>query len=276
MMCRALKVSKSGYYAWRRRPESVRAKTDRELTRVIRRLHVDSGGVYGSPKIRADLCDEGFTVGRNRVARLMRTAGLKGCPKRRFRVKSSKTLGHQISTNLLNQNFRAPHANELWASDITYIHTSQGWLFLAVVMDLYSRRIVGWSMDHHMSRYLVIDALRMAIGRRQPAKGLVHHSDRGAQYTSDDFLAELKENGMKSSMSGSGCCYDNAVVESFFGVMKRERVNRVSYRTRADARSDVFEYIEVFYNRKRRHGYLGNISPAAFEKWTVGLYETVH
>jgi putative transposase len=276
MMCRALKVSRSGYYAWRCRPESTRAKTDRELGRVIRRLHIDSDGVYGSPKIRADLHDEGFMVGRNRVARLMREAGLSGCPKRRFRVKSSKVAGHLVSSNLLNQNFHAENANQRWSSDITYIHTSQGWLFLAVVMDLYSRRIVGWSMNSRMSRHLVIDALRMAIGRRQPAEGLVYHSDRGAQYTSDDFLAELKKNGIKSSMSGSGCCYDNAVVESFFGVMKRERVNRVSYRTRAEATSDVFEYIEVFYNQKRRHGYLGNISPAAFEKWTCGLYETVH
>jgi putative transposase len=276
MMCRVLNVSKSGYYAWRTRPESVRAKTDRELTRLIRRYHADSGGVYGSPKIRADLHDEGFKVGRNRVARLMREAGLRGCPKRRFRVKSAKAAGHLVSSNLLAQNFRAEQANERWASDITYIHTTQGWLFLAIVMDLYSRKIVGWSMDRNMSRYLVIDALRMAIGRRQPAEGLVHHSDRGPQYTSDEFLAELKQHGMTPSMSGSGNCYDNAVVESFFGVLKRERVNRVSYRTRAEAQSDVFEYIEVFYNRKRRHGYLGNISPAAFEKWAYGLYETVH
>ena len=276
MMCRALKVSRSGYYAWRSRPESTRAKTDRELTRVIRRFHFDSGGVYGSPKILDDLHDEGFKVGRNRVARLMRTAGLSGCPKRRFRVKSSKVPGHLVSSNLLNQNFHAEHANERWSSDITYIHTAQGWLFLAVVMDLYSRRIVGWSMNSRMSRHLVIDALRMAVDRRQPAEGLVYHSDRGAQYMSDDFVAELKENGFKPSMSGSGCCYDNAVVESFFGVMKRERVNRVSYRSRAEAQSDVFEYIEVFYNRKRRHGYLGNISPAAFETRAGGLYETVH
>ncbi|MEH6637099.1 MAG: IS3 family transposase, partial [Halioglobus sp.] len=193
-----------------------------------------------------------------------------------FRVKSGKAAGHLVSSNLLNQNFHAEHPNERWSSDITYIHTTQGWLFLAIVMDLYSRRIVGWSMDRSMSRYLVIDALRMALGRRQPSEGLVHHSDRGAQYTSDEFLAELRENGIKSSMSGSGNCYDNAVVESFFGVLKRERVNRVSYRTRAEAQSDLFEYIEVFYNQKRRHGYLGNVSPAAFEKWTAGLYETVH
>jgi putative transposase len=211
-MCRVLKVSKSGYYAWRSRPESVRAKTDRELGRVIRRLHVDSKGVYGSPKIQADLHDEGFKVGRNRVARLMREAGLRGCPKRRFRVKSTKAPGQLVSSNLLAQNFHAEQANERWASDITYIHTTQGWLFLAIVMDLYSRRIVGWSMDRTMSRYLVIDALRMAIGCRQPVAGFIHHSDRGPQYTSDEFLAELKQNGMRPSMSGSGTCYDNAVL----------------------------------------------------------------
>ncbi len=276
MMCRLLQVSKSGYYAWRTRPESRRAKEDRELTRVIRRLHAESGGVYGSPRIHADLRDEGFKVGRNRVARLMRNARLRGCPKRRFRVKSSKSPGYLVTPNLLDQDFRAGRANERWASDITYVHTTQGWLYLAIVMDLYSRRIVGWSMDRHMSRYLAIDALRMAIGRRRPGIGLIHHSDRGPQYISDDFLAELKEHGMRSSMSGSGNCFDNAVVESFFGVMKRERVNRVSYRTRDEARADIFEYIEVFYNQKRRHGYLGNISPAAFEKWACGLYETVH
>jgi putative transposase len=256
--------------------EHPRTSSLQHVTRVIRRLHVDSGGVYGSPKIRADLHAEGFKACRNRVARLMREAGLSECPKRRFRIKSSKVAGNLVSSNLLNQNFHAKNANQRWSSDITYIHTSQGWLFLAVVVDLYSRRIVGWSMNRRMSRHLVIDALRMAIGRRQPAAGLVYQSDRGAQYTSDDFLAELKKHGITSSMSGLGCCYDNAVVESFFGVMKRERVNRVSYRTRAEATSDVFEYIEVFYNQKRRHRYLGNISPAAFEKWTCGLYETVH
>ena len=261
MMCRALKVSKSGYYAWRTRPESTRTKTDRELTRVIRRFHADSGGVYGSPKIRADLHDEGFPVGRNRVARLMREAGLRGCPKRRFRVKSSKIPGHQVSSNLLDQNFRATHANERWASDITYIHTTQGWLFLAIVMDLYSRKIVGWSMDRNMSRYLVIDALRMAIGRRQPAEGLIHHSDRGPQYTSDEFLAELEKNGITPSMSGSGNCYDNAVAESFFGSLKTECIRGVVYPSRRQAKLALFDYMEVFYNRQRLHSTLGGCTP---------------
>ncbi len=276
MMCRVLKVSKSGYYAWRNRPESNRAKTDRELTEVIQRLHADSNGVYGSPKIRAELKDEGYHYGRHKVARLMRLAGLRGCPKRRFKVTTQRDPSHPVAENLLAQDFATDAPNLCWASDITYLATNQGWLFLAIVMDFYSRRIVGWSMSRWINRHLVIDALRMAIDARQPKGALIHHSDRGAQYTSDDFRAELDRHGIQCSMSGRGNCYDNAVVESFFGLLKRERVNRVRYRTRDEAKADVFDYIEVFYNRKRRHGYLGNISPAAFEKQTSGLYEMVH
>ena len=276
MMCRVLKVSKSGYYAWRTRPESARAKTDRELTRVIRRLHGESNGVYGSPKIREELKDEGYHYGRHKVARLMRIAGLRGCPKRRFRVTTKRDPSHPVANNLLAQDFATDAPNQRWVADITYLATNQGWLYLAVVMDLYSRRIVGWSMNRWINRHLVIDALRMALDARQPAGALIHHSDRGAQYTSDDFRDELDKHGIQCSMSGRGNCYDNAVVESFFGLLKRERVNRVRYRTRDEAKADVFDYIEVFYNRKRRHGYLGNISPAAFEKQTSGLYEMVH
>lgn len=276
MMCRVLKVSKSGYYTWRTRPESARAKTDRELTRVIQRLHRESNGVYGSPKIWHELKDEGYHYGLHKVARLMRLAGLKGCPKRRFKVTTNRDPSHPVAENLLAQNFAFEAPNQCWASDITYLATNQGWLYLAIVMDLYSRRIVGWSMNRWINRHLVIDALRMALEARQPKGALIHHSDRGAQYTSDDFRDELTRNGIQCSMSGRGNCYDNAVVESFFGLLKRERVNRVRYRTRDEARADVFDYIEVFYNRKRRHGYVGNISPAAFEKWASGLCETVH
>lgn len=276
MMCRVLKVSKSGYYAWRNRPESNRAKTDRELTEVIQRLHADSHGVYGSPRIWEDLKDEGYHCGRHKVARLMRSEGLRGCPKRRFKVTTQRDPSHPVAKNLVAQDFATQAPNQCWASDITYLATNQGWLFLAIVMDLYSRRIVGWSMSRWINRHLVIDALRMAIDARQPKGALIHHSDRGAQYTSDDFRAELDKYGIQCSMSGRGNCYDNAVVESFFGLLKRERVNRVRYRTRDEAKADVFDYIEVFYNRKRRHGYLGNISPAAFEKQTGGLYEMVH
>jgi putative transposase len=276
MMCRLLKVSSSGYYVWRVRPESQRAKTDRELTRVIRRLHADSQGVYGSPKMRDELKDEGYCCGRHKVARLMRLAGLRGCPKRRFKITTECDPSHPVAKNLLRQDFAAEAPNQRWASDITYISTHQGWLYLAVVMDLYSRRIVGWSMSRWLNRHLVIDALSMAIGSRRPERVLIHHSDRGSQYTSDDFRDELEKHGIECSMSARGNCYDNAVVESFFGLLKRERVNRARYRTRDEARADVFDYIECFYNRKRRHGYLGNISPAAFEKRTSGLNEMVH
>jgi transposase InsO family protein len=276
MMCRVLKVSRSGYYAWRVRPESERSKTDRQLTQIIRRLHTDSKGVYGSPKITADLRDESYRHGRHKVARLMRLAGLRGCPKRRFRVTTQRDPSHAVAENLLDQDFTAEAPNQRWAADITFIATNQGWLYLAVVMDLYSRRIVGWSMSRWINRYLVIDALNMAIGARRPGAELIHHSDRGSQYTSDDFRDELLKHGIECSMSARGNCYDNAVVESFFGLMKREWVNRVRYRTREEARADVFEYIECFYNRKRRHGYLGNISPVEFEKRTSGQYETVH
>jgi len=276
MMCRVLKVSRSGYYAWRVRPESQRAQTDRQLTRIIRRLHVESKGVYGSRKLTADLQDEGYQYGRHKVARLMHLAGLKGCPKRRFRVTTIRDPSHPVAENLLEQDFRAAAPNQRWASDITYILTNQGYLYLAVVMDLFSRRIVGWSMSRWINRHLVMDALTMAIGSRRPEGVLIHHSDRGSQYTSDDFRNELKKHGIECSMSARGNCYDNAVVESFFGLLKREWVNRARYRTRAEARADVFAYIECFYNRKRRHGYLGNISPAEFEKRTCGRYETVH
>jgi putative transposase len=171
--------------------------------------------------------------------------------------------------NLLEQDFSAETTNERWASDITYLWTGQGWLYLAVVMDLYSRRIIGWSMSRRINRHLVLDALNMALGQRRPGEGLIHHSDRGVQYLSDDFQALLKVNGITCSMSDKGSCYDNAVVESFFASLKRERTKRRNYRTRDEARADVFDYIERFYNRKRRHGYVGNISPVQFENRTM-------
>ena len=268
MMCRALRVSPSGYYAWRVRPESRRTRYDRELTRVIRRLHADSDGTYGSPRMQVDLVAEGHPCGRAKVARLMHAAGLKGCPKRRFRVTTRR--GDAPATNLLEQNFSAAQTNQRWASDITFIWTGQGWLYLAVGMDLYSRRIVGWSMSRRNDRHLVLNALNMALGQREPKDNLIHHSDRGAQYLSDDFQLLLKQNGMTCSLSGTGSCYDNAVVESFFATLKRERIKRRKYRTRDAARTDIFDYIERFYNRERRHGYVGNISPAQYEERTSG------
>lgn len=271
-MCRLLDVSASGYYAWLVRPESARMLRDRELLKKIRSIHEASKGVYGSPRVHAELVAQGVDVGRHKVAHLMRSARLRGCPKRRYRTTTQRDPTHRVAHNLLKQNFTADGPDQRWASDITYISTRQGWLYLAVVMDLFSRRIVGWSMDRWMSRRLVVDALRMAIDARRPTGPLIHHSDRGGQYSSDDFRGELDKHGITPSMSSTGNCYDNAVVESFFGVLKRERVNRLRYRTREEARADLFEYIEIFYNRKRRHGYLGNISPEDFERQATGSF----
>ena len=267
MMCDALKVSASGYYDWQARPESRRATYDRQLTETIRQVHAESDGTYGSPRIHAELNATGHPCGRPKVARLMHLAGLKGCPKRRFRVTTKS--GMTRASNLLEQDFSAETTNERWASDITYLWTGQGWLYLAVVMDLYSRRIIGWSMSRRINRHLVLDALNMALGQRRPGEDLIHHSDRGVQYLSDDFQALLKVNGITCSMSDKGSCYDNAVVESFFASLKRERTKRRKYQTRIEARADVFDYIERFYNRKRRHGYVGNISPVQFENRTM-------
>ncbi len=246
-------------------PKRGRASTDRMLTDSIRQIHRQSKGVYGAVKIRAELKAQGQPYGRHKIARLMRLAGLKGYPARRFTVTTQPDSRHATATNLLKQDFTAKAPDHRWASDITFINTQQGWLYLAVVMDLYSRRIIGWSMDQWISRHLVIDALNIALGVREPTDQLIHHSDRGAQYTSDDFRDVLEKHGIQCSMSGRGNCYDNAVVESFFGLLKRERVNRVRYRTRDEARADIFDYIECFYNRIRRHSYVGYLSPADYE-----------
>ena len=272
LMCRLLGVSASGYYAWVDRPASARLLRDHDLLKKIRFIHETSRGVYGSPRVHAELVAQDVHAGRHKIAHLMRSARLRGCPKRRYRTTTRRDPTHRVAHNLLKQDFTADGPDQRWASDITYISTRQGWLYLAVTMDLFSRRIVGWSMDRWMSRRLVVDALRMAVDARQPTGPLIHHSDRGAQYSSDDFRNELSKYGITASMSSAGNCYDNAVVESFFGVLKRERVNRVRYRTREEARADLFEYIEIFYNRKRRHGYLGNISPDDFETEATGSF----
>ena len=199
----------------------------------------------------------------------MRSAGLKGCPTKRYRVRSGGPAGGNVARNLLQQDFAATQINTRWACDMTYIWTLQGWLYLAVVMDLCSRRIVGWSMSRRINRHLALDALQMALAYRHPDGGLIHHSDRGAQYLSEDYQALLKQYGIECSMSARGNCYDNAAVESFFSLLKRERVYRRHYRTRDEARTDVFDYIERFYNRQRRHGYLGDLSPVEYEKRTL-------
>ena len=264
MMCRLLKVSRSGYYDWRSRGESTRTRRDRQLMPLVRQVHFESRGVYGARKVHRELLASGQACGRHKVARLMRQAGLKGCPKRRFRRLEDRLPSYPVAHNLLQQDFTAKRTDERWASDITYIATRQGWLYLAIVMDLFSRRIVGWSMDRRTGRDLVVAAMKMALGQRE--RPAVHHSDRGPQYTSDDFRELLRSHGIECSMSGRGSCYDNAPVESFFSLLKRERVRRQTYPTREAAKADIFDYIERFYNRKRLHATLGYLSPAAFEE----------
>ena len=268
-MCRLLRVSRSGYYDWAQRAESVRSLRDRELRLLIRQTHLESGGVYGARKVHRELLRLGEDCGRRRVARLMREDGLKGCPKRRFRRSSNAAPAQPFAANLLKQDFKADQRNQRWASDITQLWTRQGWLYLAVVMDLYSRRIIGWAMDRRVGRQLPVDALTMALGYRQPEGSLLHHSDRGPQYTSDDFRDVLELHDIQCSMSARGSCYDNAVVESFFSLLKRERVRRQTYNTREEAKADIFDYIERFYNRKRSHTYLGYLSPVQYENQPV-------
>lgn len=260
MMCRLLKVSNSGYYDWRARHPSNRAQDNSRLLRRIHALHAESDGVFGSPRMLDELHYEGETCSLNRVARLMKSAGLVGIPARtKWRKKGSgKRPGHV--SNHLQRDFTAQQANTKWVTDITYIRTAEGWLYLAVVIDLYSRLVIGWSMSSSMEKELVGQAVLMALWQKQSTRGVILHSDRGSQYTSHEYQLFLATHGIVSSMSAVGSCYDNAAAESFFGVLKRERVNRKRYMTRAEARSDIFDYIERFYNqRKKRQLNNGNI-----------------
>ncbi len=274
MMCRLLEIKPGGFYAWLRRPESNRSKENRRYKKKIVEIHAESDGVYGSRKVRDELLDLGFTAGRHRIARLMRELGLKGCPKKRYRLTTNSTHGFGVAPNHLDREFSADGPNQRWVADITYIRTGEGWLYLAAVMDLYSKAIVGWSMSARLNRNIVVRALLMALWQRKPDEQLMHHSDRGSQYASDDFQDLLAEHGIECSMSGVGNCYDNAAMESWFGLLKRERVNKRRYRTRREARADVFDYIERFYNRRRPHGSAGRMSPLKYEQAT--LNETVH
>jgi transposase InsO family protein len=266
-MCRVLGVTRGGYYAWRDRPAGARARRRAELVERIRRAHDDSRGTYGSPRIAAELKEANVTVCENTVAKYMREGGVCVKPKRSF-VPRTTDSGHPHPTapNRLDRDFAAPAPNQKWACDLTYIWTDEGWLYLSVVIDLFSRKVVGWDMSDNLKAQGVAAALEMALARRKPAgAGLVHHSDRGVQYACDRYRALLDEHEVACSMSRPGNCYDNAVAESFFGTLKTELVHRTRYATRADARSSVFEWIECWYNRRRRHSSLGYVSPEAFE-----------
>ena len=270
VLCGALGVSRSGFYAWRTRPPSRRAQTDVRLLVDVRRSFVLSDRTYGARRVLDDVRDAGHVCGRQRVERLMRLAALRARPRRRARpVDHGERSLHTLAPNVLDRQFTATAPNQKWVADFTYLWTSEGWLFVAVVLDLFSRRAVGWSMHSAMTAQLVTDALTMAIWRRGTRDALLHHSDRGSQYTSESFQRLLRDLGATCSLSRSGNVWDNAVMESFFSTLKTERTNRHHYATRNAARADVFEYIECFYNPTRRHSTLGNLSPIAFERAAV-------
>jgi len=267
-MCRVLKVSRSGFHEWHERRPSARAIEDERLTVRIRSFHALSGCTYGSPRIYRDLVEAGERVGENRVARLMRRAGIEALRRKKRRPVDEGTRPEcALAGNVLDRDFNAPAPNVKWVADFTYIDTAEGWLYLAVVLDLFSRRIIGWSMKAEMTAQLVMDALTMALWRRGRPNELVHHSDQGSQYSSEDFQRLLAHHGIACSMSRKGDCWDNAAMESFFASLKKERVYpKARYGTRDEARADIFDYIEAFYNPQRRHSKLGHISPAEFEQ----------
>jgi len=263
--CGVLGVSRSGYYAWRDRQKKGKDDPHRALIEHIRRIHTRSHRTYGSPRVHAELRAEGVVCNRKRVARLMRLEGLQGRRKRRKAATTDSKHPYPVAPNLLNREFAADAPNEKWVADITYIPTQEGWLYLAAVLDLYSRKIVGWSMSHQVTADLVEDALRMALYERQPDSGLLHHSDRGSQYASEQIRQILASNCIQVSMSRTGNCYDNAVMESFFSTLKCEWVHHQDYKTRTEASRDIFEYIAGFYNTVRRHSALSYLSPNQFE-----------
>lgn len=265
LMCRVFEVSRSGFYAWRRRPESQRRRDDRRLLLSIKAVHAQSKRRYGSPRVTRELNAQGESVGRHRVARLMREHGLRARRRRRHRVTTLSKHDHPVAGNVLARRFDVNGPNQVFASDITYVWTMQGWLYLSVVLDLYSRRVVGFSMGERINAQLTIEALRMALKSRRLASGVVHHSDRGSQYASGAYQALLDRHGIRCSMSRKGDCWDNAVVESFFATLKVELIHEAVFVDREQARREIFEYIELFYNRWRRHSYLGYVSPVDYE-----------
>jgi len=268
VMCEVLDVSLSGLKAWRSGGKRSQRLTDAQLLVLIRAIHAQFKGAYGSPRMHEELRERGHRVGKARVERLMRSHGIRARHKRRWRATTDSKHELPVAQNLLARDFCPGGPNQSWGADITYIATDEGWLYLAVVIDFFNREIVGWSLKERLTADLVTDALTMAWFRRRPAPGLIHHSDRGVQYASQAFQAKLAEYAMGCSMSRKGNCWDNAPTESFFNSLKNERVHGSRYRTRADAKADVFQYIEVFYNRVRRHSRLGQISPERYmQEW---------
>lgn len=265
-MSKILDVGRSGYYKFTKLNISNRKKENEELLRKIKDIHAASRMVYGSPRIYAELIASGEKCSRKRVARLMKKAGLKAKMKKAFKITTKSNEKALVAPNLLRQDFTAKEPNQRWVADITYVQTVEGWLYVSAILDLFSRRIVGLAMSERMTTDLVLAALKQAFIQRRPNTHVVHHSDKGCQYTSDNFQRLLKAYGGISSMSGTGNCYDNAAMESFFHTLKTEHVNFEHYMTREQAKRSIFEYVEIFYNRQRRHSSIGYLSPSAFEK----------
>lgn len=268
-MCQALGVSESGYYAWKRRPPSRCSQEDQLLAEQIEQIHQASRKTYGSPRIQAELRAQGRCCGRKRIARLMRQCGISARRKRHRTCTTDSQHSSPVAPNRLNREFTAERPNEKWVADITGVWTSQGWLYLAAVLDIFSRKVIGWAMAARREDDLVLAALRMALTQRRPQAGLLHHSDRGSQYTSRDYQALLRDWGLEVSMSRKGDCYDNAVMESFFATLKGECTDQQHWASHSQARPVIFEYLEVFYNRQRRHSSLGYLSPFAYEQLRV-------
>lgn len=267
LMCRMLRVSRSGYYAWRTHPQSPRTQADRRLLVAMRAAFDASRHTYGSPRLHRELRAQGRPDGRHRIARLMREHGLRGRRRRRFRTTTQSNHAHPVAANVLGRRFDTTAPNQAWVSDITYVWTLEGWLYLGVILDLYSRRVVGWSMGACIDQALTLRALNMALTGRVSRPGLVHHSDRGSQYAAGAYRQLLAAHHLACSMSRKGDCWDNAVAESFFATLKVELVYETQFATRAQASQAIFEYIEVFYNRTRRHSYLGFVSPVNYERY---------
>lgn len=266
LLCRTLQVSRAGFYAWQARPPAPRVQGDARLGVAIAAIHAESRQRYGSPRIHAELRGRGCRTGRKRVARLMRVRGLAARRRPRFRTTTHSRHPFPVAPNVLARQFDRAAPDQAWVTDITYIPTGEGWLYLAVILDLHSRFAVGWAMSERITDDLTLDALRMALARRHPPQGLLHHSDRGSQYASGDYQRVLAQHGVICSMSRRGNCWDNAVAESFFASLKVELVHDAAWTTRAAARTDLFEYLELFYNAHRRHSALGYLSPQAFER----------
>jgi len=266
LLCRTLQVSRAGFYAWQARPPAPRARADARLGHEIGAIHAESRQRYGSPRIHAELAARGYRTSRKRVARLMRSRGLAARRRRRFRVTTESRHSLPIAPNVLARQFERAAPDQAWVTDITYIATGEGWLYLAVILDLCSRFAVGWAISERLTDALTLNALGMALARRRPPQGLLHHSDRGSQYASGDYQKVLAQHGIVCSMSRRGDCWDNAVAESFFATLKVELVHDAAWATRATARTELFDHLERFYNGQRRHSALGYLSPRAFEQ----------